>query len=208
MKITKPLDNILDTYVKTRILRFLCRTGAEWNGRQIAKEIGVSPKAAHETLSILHKEKVLLLHNTGRTHVYSLNENNFLVSKLLKPLFLKEDNILGDIIKVIKRKVSASKARKGIVSVAIFGSVSSHKDHPSSDIDIAVIVKNRDTKAAAERLFEDIDAKISKEFGNVISSYVNTKPEFKAKYKKGLAVIKNILKSHKLIYGERLESSL
>lgn len=208
MKITKPLDNILNTEVKTRILRFLCRTGAEWNGRQIAKEIEVSPKAAHETLNTLHKEKVLLLHNIGKTHVYSLNTDNFLVSKLLKPLFLKEDNILDDIIKAIKRKVSASKSRKDIISVAIFGSISSRKDHPSSDIDIVVIVKNNDTKAIAECLFEEIDSKISKEFGNVISPYINTKTEFKAKYKKGLTVIKNILKSHKLIYGERLESLL
>ena len=208
MKITKPLDNILNTEVKTKILRFFCRTGAEWNGRQIAKEIGESPKAAHETLSILHKERVLLLHNIGKTHVYSLNEDSFLVSGLLKPLFLKEDNILDNIINIIKRKISASRAKKGIISVAIFGSISAHKDHPSSDIDIAVIVKNREAKAITERLFEEIDLKISKEFGNIISPYVNTKTEFKAKYKKELAVIKNILKSHKLIYGEGLKNLL
>lgn len=208
MKITKPLDNILNTEVKTKILRFLCRTNAEWNGRQIAREIGVSPKTAHETLNILYKEKVLLLHNVGKTHVYSLNTDNFLVSKLLKPLFSKEDSILDDIVAVIKRKVATSKAKKGIISIAIFGSVSSRKDHPSSDIDIAVIVKNADIKPITERLFEEIDSKISKKFGNVISPYVNTKTEFRAKYKKELPVIKNILKAHNLIYGERLESLL
>ena len=35
MKFTKPLDSILNTEAKTRILRFLCKTGAEWNGSQI-----------------------------------------------------------------------------------------------------------------------------------------------------------------------------
>ena len=208
MKITRPLDNILNTAVKIRILRFLCRTGAEWNGRQIAREIGVTPKAAHKALNTLNKEKVLLLRNMGKTHVYSLNVDNFLVSKLLKPLFLKEDNILDDIINVIRRKISASKARKDILSVAIFGSISAHEDHPASDVDIVVIVKNVKAKAAAERLFEEIDEKISKQFGNVISPYLNTKTEFKAKQKKGLAVIKDILKSHNLIYGERLERLL
>lgn len=204
MKITKPLDNILNTAVKIKILRFLCRTGAEWNGRQIAKEISVTPKAAHGALSVLNKERVLLLRNMGKTHVYSLNMDNFLVSKLLKPLFLKEDNILNDIIKLIKRKISASKAKKDILSVAIFGSISAGEDHPASDIDLAVIVKDAKAKTIAERLFEEIDSKISKEFGNVISPYINTKAVFKAKYKNGLPVIKNILKSHNLIYGERL----
>ena len=205
MKITKPLDNILNTTIKIRILRFLCRTAAEWNGRQIAREIGVTPKAAHKALNSLNKEKVLLLRNMGKTHVYSLNTDNYLVSKLLKPLFSKEDSILDYIINVIKRKLSASKAEKGILSIAIFGSISARQEHPSSDIDIAVIVKNTRAKPIAERLLEEIDTKISREFGNVISPYINTKAEFKSKYKKGLPVVKNILKSHKLIYGERLD---
>lgn len=205
MKITKPLDNILNTELKTKILRFLCRTDAEWNGRQIAKEIGVSPKAAHEALNTLNKERVLLLRNMGKTHVYSLNIDNFLVSKLIKPLFLKEDTILDGIVNMIKRKISASKAKKDIVSVAIFGSISAREDHPASDIDLAVIIKDAKAKAVIERLFEEIDSKISKKFGNVVSPYINTKAAFKANHKKGMPVIKNILKSHNLVYGKRLE---
>jgi predicted nucleotidyltransferase len=208
MKITKPLDNILNTELKTKILRFFCRTGAEWNGRQIAKEVGVSPKAAHQTLNTLNREKVLLLHNVGKTHVYGLNTNNFLVSKLLKPLFSKESSILDDIVSVIKRKVSVSKVKKDIISIAIFGSLSSGKDHPSSDIDIAVIVRNANVKGIIERLFEGIDSKVSVEFGNTLSPYINTQAEFRAKYKKKLVIIKNILKNHKLVYGERLENLL
>ena len=208
MKIIKPLDNILNTGVKTRILRFICRTGAEWNGRQIAKEIGVTPKATHTALSALNREKVLLLRNIGKTHVYSLNEGNFLVSKLLKPLFSKEDSIIGDINDMVKRKISVSEGKKGILSVAIFGSISALKDHSASDIDMVVIVKNAEAKAAAGHLFEKIDAKISKEFGNTVSPYINTKAEFRAKHKKGLSVIKDILRSYSLIYGKRPEALL
>ena len=208
MKMTKPLNNILNTRIKINILRFLCRTHAEWNGRQIAKEIDISPKSAHEALSALNKERVLLLRNMGKTHVYSLNTDNFLVSSLLEPLFLKEDAILNNIIKLIKRRISVSKTKKDVISVAIFGSISAGEDHPASDIDIAVIVEDAKAKTAVERLFEEIDSKISKEFGNVVSPYINTKAEFKAKYKKGLEVIKSILRSHNLIYGERLETLL
>lgn len=206
MKFTKPLDTILNTEVKTRILRFLCNTNAEWNGNQIAREIGITPPATHAALSALHKEGVLELRNMGKTHVYSLKQNSFLVANMLKPLFAKEDNILGNIIDMIKREIVSSRIRKEIVSVALFGSVSVGQEHSASDIDIAVVVENAKAKAAIEHLFDELDVKVSKEFGNTISPYVNTRIEFKAKHAKGLTVVKNILKSHKLIYGERLES--
>ncbi|MFH1442091.1 MAG: nucleotidyltransferase domain-containing protein [Candidatus Omnitrophota bacterium] len=208
MKFTKPLDEILNTETKIRILRFFCRTGAQWNGSQIAKEIKITPAATHTALRALEKEGLLILCNMGKTHVYSLKEDSFLVLNLLKPLFTKEDKILDTIIGLIKREILGFKARKGIVSVALFGSINIHKDRSTSDIDLAVIVENAKVKPVIERLFGELDARISKEFGNTLSPYVNTRTEFKAKHKKGLVVIKNILKSHNLIYGEKLKSLL
>lgn len=208
MKFTKPLDTILNTEAKTRILRFLCRTNAEWNGSQIAKEIGITPAATHAALSALYREGVLELRNMGKTHIYSLKQDSFLISNLLKPLFAKEDKILDAVIDMIKHKISSSKAKGEIVSVALFGSVSGHRENPASDIDVAVIVENAKTKDAIGRLLEEVDSRVSKEFGNTISPYVNTQAEFKAKHKQSLAVIKNILKSYSLIYGKRLENLL
>ena len=43
MRVHDPLDKILNNEVKVKILRFLCKTEAEWSGRQIAQEIKVSP---------------------------------------------------------------------------------------------------------------------------------------------------------------------
>lgn len=208
MKFTKPLDEILNTEAKIRILRFLCRTNAEWNGSQIAKEIKITPAATHTALRALQKEGVLTLRNMGKTHVYSLTEDTFLVSNLLKPLFTKEGNILNTIVALIKHKISSSKVRRDIISVALFGSVNARQERPTSDIDLVVIIANARIKPVAERLFGEVDERISKQFGNTISPYVNTRSEFKAKHKKGLAVVKSILKTYRLIYGERLENLL
>lgn len=208
MKLTKPLDAILNTETKTRILRFLCKTNAEWNGSQIAKEIRVTPAAAHAALSSLRREGALELRNMGKTHVYCLKEGSFLVSSLLKPLFAKEDKILDVIIDMLKRKILSFRKKKEIISVALFGSVSVRQEKPGSDIDIAVVVENAKAKAAIESLFEEVDSQVTKEFGNTISPYINTRAQFKAKHKQGLSVIKNILKANNLIYGERLENLL
>ncbi len=208
MKITSPLDKILNNETKIKILRFLFKTNAEWNGRQIAKEIGVTPATIHKALRSLNKEGVLLLRNIGKTHVYTLRHNNFTVSNMLKPLFAKEEKVLDSIFSIIRRKISTSNIKKGVVSVILFGSVNLGKEHPTSDIDIMVIVTDTKIKQKAELLFEDIDKKVSQEFGNTISAYINTVLEFKSKYKKGLAVIKNISKSNKLIYGKPPERIL
>ncbi|MBU1127623.1 MAG: nucleotidyltransferase domain-containing protein [Candidatus Omnitrophica bacterium] len=206
MKITKPLDKILDRAAKIKVLRFLCGTDAEWNGRQIAKVIEVTPATAHKALNSLNNEGVLLLRNMGKTHVYSLNYDNFMVSDILKPLFEKERKILDNIIGIIKKRALRSSSRADIISVALFGSVNIRQDHAMSDIDIAVVVKNAGSKTGVERLFEEIDREISKKFGNTLSAYVNTMAEFKTKKKENKAVINNILKEHTLIYGDKLEA--
>lgn len=205
MKITKSLDNILNTESKTKILRFLCRTSAEWNGSQIAKEIGMTPAASHSALNELVKEGIILMRNMGNTHVYTLNEDNYIVSDMLKPLFSKEDKALNKIIDIIKRNLASSKIKNNILNVSLFGSVNMRQDHPTSDIDLAVIVSDARIKSKVEKLFEKIDKKVSKKFGNAISPYINTRSEFKTKHNKKLGVIKNILKSPTLIHGKRIE---
>ena len=205
MKIIKPLNKILDSEAKIKVLRFLCKTDAEWNGRQIAKEIEVTPATAHKALNSLNNEGVLLLRNMGKTHVYSLNNDNFMVTDILKPLFEKEREILDIIIKMIKKEISRSGIKSDIVSVVLFGSVNIKQDHAMSDIDVAVIVKSAKGKIKTEHLFEEIDLEISKKFGNTLSAYVNTITEFKSKKKDNMAVIKNILEEHTLIYGEKME---
>ena len=205
MKLINPLNDILDSPVKVKILRFLVATKAEWNGRQIAKETGVAPATSHKALQELYGQGVLILRNIGKTHVYSLNKESFVVSSLLRPLFAREREILDKISDIITARVNYSGLKRSIVSIAVFGSVSRKDVHPASDIDLAVIAKDERSKPKIEALFQAIDAKVSKEFGNTVSVYLNTESEFKAKQSKGLAVIKNILKDYKLIYGKDLK---
>jgi len=208
MKISRPLDKILDNEAKVRILRFLIKTNAEWNGRQIAKEIGVTPATAHKALRGLYGQEVLTLHNIGKTHVFCLKKDNYLVLNLLGPLFAKEDKVLNNIIGIIKKKISASQASKAILSVVLFGSVGLSVERPTSDIDLAVIIKDERSRRKASELFEAIDKKVTKEFGNTVSAYINTQAEFKVKYKKGLGIIKNILKSDNVVYGDNIKEIL
>lgn len=207
MRVHNPLDKILSNEIKVKILRFLCKTEAEWSGRQIAKEIKVSPAACHKALRELNNEGALLLRCIGKSNLYSLNKENLIVSDLLKPLYERESKIPDEIYEGIVRNIS-SLVIKDIVSIAVFGSVKKRKERPTSDIDLLVLVKNSENKGEVEEDFAKVNEKIISRFGNTVSPYIQTVEEFNLKYRKGLSLIKNILKSHRLLFGTPLEELL
>jgi len=202
-----PLDKILSKETKVKILRFLCKTEAEWSGRQIAKEIKVSPAACHKALRELNNEGALLLRGIEKSNLYSLNKENLIVSDLLKPLYERESKIPDEIYEGIVRNIS-SLVIKDIVSIAVFGSVKKRKERPTSDIDLLVLVKNSENKGEVEEDFGKVNEKSISRFGNTVSPYIQTVEEFNLKYKKGLSLIKNILKSHRLLFDTSLEELL
>ncbi len=207
MRVHNPLDKILNNEVKVKLLRFLCKTEAEWSGRQIAQEIKVSPAAAHKALRELNNERVLLLRSVGKSYLYSLNRESLVTSELLKPLYEKESKIPDEVYEAIVRNVS-SLVINNIVSIAVFGSIKRRKERPTSDIDILVVVKNPGNKREVEEDFGKVNEKIMSRFGNTVSAYLQTLEEFNSKYKKKVPLIKNILKSHNLLFGKPLEELL
>lgn len=207
MRIHNPLDKILNNELKVKILRFLCKTEAEWSGRRIAEEIKASPAACHKALRELNNERMVLLKSMGKSYLYRLNKENFIVSELLKPLYEKENKIPDRVFKLILGNIS-SFVKKDIVSIAVFGSLKEEKERATSDIDLLVLVKKAQNREEVERGFEKVNGEIIKRLGNTISTYLQTVNEFKLKYKRGSALIKNILKSHKLLFGTSLEELL
>ena len=132
MRVHDPLNKILNNEVKVKILRFLCKAEAEWSGRQIAREIKVSPATCHKALRELNNEGVLLLRSIGKSHLYCLNKENLIISELLKPLYKRESRIPDEVSKAIIRNIS-SVAIEDIISIAVFGSIKKRKERPASD---------------------------------------------------------------------------
>lgn len=207
MRLHNPLDSMLNNEIKVKVLRFLCLTNTEWNGRQIAKEIKVSPASCHKALRELNNEKILLLRNVGKSFLYRLNNNNIIVSNLLKPLYQKEDRIPSTLFNIIKRRLSKS-VKTSIISLAVFGSIFRKEEQAASDIDILVILINTKEKKVVAKEFEKLNEQILHGFGNTVSPYYQTVKELKSKYKKGLPVVRNILQSHKLLFGKPLRELL
>lgn len=208
MRLNSPLDKILNNETKIRVLRIFCRTAGEMSGRQMAKMAGVTPKTAHETLQDLLREGALVMRAVGKTHLFRLNEDRAIVHEVLKPLFLFEKNLSGRLFDMIRAAIKKSAFKDDILSVALFGSVHAKTERADSDVDLLVIVKTSGLKKKVETLFFDIDQRLSSQWGNLISPYINSIAEFRAKVRNKTGPAPDILKSYQLIYGDRLEKLL
>ena len=208
MRINSPLNKILSSEVKIRALRVFCRMDTDISGRQMAKKIGVTPKTAHETLQDLLKEDVLTMRPAGKAYLFSLNGDRPVVKDVLKPLFAAENALIECLSDNISRGIRKSLLKGDILSVALFGSVQTKTERAASDVDLMVVVRTAAVKKKVEDLFFDIDQQLASSWGNLISPYVLSLTEFKSKANKKIAIIQNVLRSYRLIYGVRLERLL
>ena len=207
MRFQNPIDAILNSSSKVRILRFLCNKGGEWSGRRGAAELVMNPVTAHRALRELHQATLLDLRKVGNSLVYSLREDHYLVHEALKPLFAREAQAPEKLDQFLQGAID-KKLSRHVVSAAVYGSIVRHQERPTSDVDLLVLVKSDRAKEEVRRILEPLWEKVAWRFGNTLSLYVNTVHEWQQKYRHKLPVIQNILKDHHVIWGIPIEEVL
>ncbi len=208
MRLYNPLNRVLGSEVKVKTLRLLCQSGGDINGRQLAKMLKVAPMTAHLALKELADEMVLELRTVGKTHLYSLNTEGWIVKDLLKPLFKSEFDYPVRFFEVLAKKIKESSLKDEILSVAVFGSVFRKEERATSDLDLFIVIKDGRQKRPVEDLIFEIDRLNLMNAGMALEPHVNALSEFQEKHKTGLSLIKDVLKGNKIIYGKKLEALL
>ncbi len=91
------INNIIASPSKLDILRVLdSRRGLKYTGREIARLAGYSVPSTHESLKDLYSRNILTFEIIGKQHIYSINEGNQIVQKIIRPLFEAEKSIEGE----------------------------------------------------------------------------------------------------------------
>lgn len=197
------LDRLMDNKIKTRILRILCKRNTGHTGRQLARELGISPTTASKFLGGLAKEGVLTISGVGQAYLYKLNDKNYAVKNILAPFFQKEKNIF-DVLTALIRK-NLSKSSVDIESAVIFGSVAKKEQNAKSDVDLLVVVKNIKDKKKIEYIMNKASGVIAQNFQTIVSPYILTVDQFRKKHKEKSPIIKEIIGSYILISGKSPE---
>ena len=110
---------------------------------------------------------------------------------------------MGKSILEIKRKVIFILKSHDVKKAAVFGSFARGEETEKSDVDIAIILKNKkDSSEIEERFLNDISIKFYDYFKVHLDTYIKTRGEFRLKLKKNLPPVSTLIKSYSVIYGK------
>lgn len=169
------LEYILNSSIRVKILQLMVRR-QDWlfSESEISRELKEPKTTVHRQIKLLRDYNLLLNYKKGNNTVYRLNEKNYIVKKMLEPLFLEEDKAVIELSKEFCNKVAKSNL------CILFGSAPKGQMKPTSDADIAIISKNRLDKASIEKCKQHF----LENFGLIFSVHTFQQKEFKKRYDK------------------------
>jgi predicted nucleotidyltransferase len=201
---TFQIEEIVDSPSKVAILRlFTARKNFKATGRQIAKLVGYSAPSTHDSLKSLHERNILRLDIIGKQHIYTLNEDDRIVQKIIRPMFVVESNIKNEIRDFLLKEFKRAKVKSKISSLILYGSMQTETAKKGSDIDIAVVVSRAaDIRSVENVLLSEIAPRFKTYFGVQMDSYIKSAAEFKELLKKSQPPVSTLMKSYSVLYGK------
>jgi predicted nucleotidyltransferase len=136
--VAQPLDEILGTPARVRVLRALDRSVGPHPVTAIAKETGLTHNAVLSAVGILAGAGMVTEESLGARVVYQLNTQHPFAAPLIE-LFSAERARRQALSAAVEEWASAQPA--ALLAVWLFGSVARREDTFQSDIDLAVVAK-------------------------------------------------------------------
>lgn len=195
MIINNILQHIFSTPSNVIVLRTLNSRVVGISGREIARISKLSTRTAQSVLANL--ESLGLVNRTigGRDHLFTLNRNNKIVSKLIKYIFEFEDGFSKEIISSIKKKLSPL-----VSSLILFGSVARKEEESSSDFDLCIVYTKNKTKI--ENIVSELRDRLYDDYKVTLAPFYITETDFKKRAKRNQSPVNSIIKDGTLIAGK------
>ena len=200
--------SVLNQKSQSLVLRFLWKSRAEWSGREIARQTGLSAPACHQALKQLDARGLALFRRVSNVHLYKINSDNYLVEHVFAPLFETEAALPGQVLNAIKKFLADYPENKKILSAVVFGSMATGRENLDSDLDLLVVTRDEATANEVEQRLQDLRTLVYRKFSIPLSPYIQALAGIKAKHKKKLPLILRILEEGRTIYGKDLKELL
>lgn len=159
------LEKILGTGTKVSVLNLLVNNPEKgYIEKDLALEVGAAVSEINRQMPELVESGLVHLERVGKTKVYSINKEHFLVPSL-KQLFRDLNKVYLDAArKIAKFAVSHSKSLEAVILIGSVakGKVRSDITKAPSDIDLIFILRSRRGK---KELLDALIAYINKEIG-------------------------------------------
>jgi len=184
-----PLD-VLNSKTKVKIIKFLLTHEASMSEREIASVLKVSHMSVNRTMRELFDMNFVDFVTIGKAHLWRINRKSY-AFRVLSEMFKGVSDIpepLEDFKKILLKKLPKTLIKR----VVLFGSVAEGLERTNSDIDVFILVKDKQSKKKLETQIEKLSNLCFEVYGNRLAPYILTEQEMKQK--KNLKVISEINK--------------
>ena len=197
------LHTYLEPVLGNRVAITLLRTMVNFRGkiftmRGLADEAKVSHNETALVIHDLEKLGIVKIQPVGRAYHLELNEQSYILNKVIEPIIEVEKNTINELIQLLKKHLDTKK----VISAAVFGSVAKGEEKLDSDMDLLVISNYNDYSIG---LVSGVSEQVFSKFHVGLSPIIFTEKQFKAKQKRSL--IQSIMDNHILICGKKIETS-
>ena len=188
MKFHISLLDVLNSKTKMKIIRFLLTHEASMSEREIASVLKVSHMSVNRTMRDLAELNFVNFVTIGKAHLWRVNRKSHafkVLSELIKGVSgIKEP--LEDLKKILLRNLPKTLIKR----MVLFGSVAEGSERTNSDIDVFVLVKDKQSKENLEPQIEKLSNVCFEVYGNRLAPYILTEQE--VRQKENLKIISEI----------------
>jgi predicted nucleotidyltransferase len=191
--------DVLNSKTKIKIIKFLLTHEASMSEREIASVLKVSHMSVNRTMQELAELNFVNFVTIGKAHLWRVNRKSYtyrVLSELIKGVSgIKEP--LEEFKKIILKNLPKTLIKRAV----LFGSIAEGSERANSDIDLFVLVKDKQSKEKLEPQIERLSNICFEVYGNRLAPYILTEQEMKQK--KSLKVVSEINKGLEIFPGKK-----
>lgn len=174
-------EGLLSSAGRVAVINALLRGHAEaWSGSALAREAGVTPRWAIDTLRSLEAEGVVHGEWSPPSWRWTLNRDHLLVMLLGHVAHLD-----GAARAALREELRNAVAPLNPVAAIWYGSTAGATEAPGSDVDLLVVVEDGRERMAAEEALARAGGPFYRRFGNRLAPVVLTRSEFERRQRRG-----------------------
>lgn len=200
-----PLDAILGSRSKVRLLRVLLPLDDAVSAREAARLAGTHPTPSLRALSDLAALAVLHRVRLRGQHLYTVNRENPLVRDGLAPLFDRETARVSAVFARLREALGPELAAGTVLTLAVYGSAARGDDRPASDLDVLVVTRSAEDVPGAHEALARTAPVLDREFGLDLAPMVVSGRQFNHQAEAGDPVVAEMQKEARLVAGLSLD---
>jgi len=184
MQFEAPLDKIIGSKAKIKILKYLFGHVASMSENELAKLIKVSPMTINRLMKELRELNLVNMERVGNANVWSVNKDSY--GYLFLSKIMREISSIPTPLDHLKEILSGNIPKKIVKKVILYGSVAQGKSRVNSDIDLFILVGSQKDEQNLSKHIDKLSSLCFSLYGNRLAPYILTEAKLQEKRKSPL----------------------